>query len=588
MKTKPKYFDNLFIHIIVIICVIFGVYFSSLSLGFVHCDDHDLLLKDGAPITNVKGIEDIFLTGYCNANYYRPIINLSLWLDYQIVKESTFIFHFSNLLFHIIFSIGLYIFLKKLNLSPLQALTGTLFYCIHPLFTNSVAWIVGRNDILCGIFCIYSFICFINYLNSKRKTYFAAHILLLLLAFLTKETAFVFPAILVAYLFFIKNERNLLVIFKKYLLFWLIPFAVYFILYFNSELGNEVNRYGFDVILMNLRVFPELIAKFFVPVKLSVLPTYNTFNTVTGLIIIALASLLLIKIKLKDRNYLYFGLFWFIILVLPGVFITLKNSPEWNEYLETRAYIPMVGFLLILLNIDYKSIIKKNSIYLKLFLGLVFILFGVKTIDNIGNYKNPLSFYKNAVENDPERPMFHLMLTQYYHDIKDYKQAEEHVSKAVKLCPNVFLYNFKAGSYYLNAGAYSSAIQYFEAAKKLDPESKATVFNLGKAYIGAKRIQDMVSLWEAAVLKWPDYYPVIDHLANAYLMIDEYDKADSTVAKLINKYSTDRLSISYFNKAEKKYQTKDYQTALRLYRKAVELDSNNYQAKNAIKKLNEG
>ena len=45
----------------------------------------------------------------------------------------------------------------------------SLLFSVHPLFTDAIAWIPGRGDLLSGLFCLASFLSFIYYNNSYHS-----------------------------------------------------------------------------------------------------------------------------------------------------------------------------------------------------------------------------------------------------------------------------------------------------------------------------------------------------------------------------------------------------------------------------------
>ncbi|PYM61474.1 MAG: hypothetical protein DMD79_12745, partial [Candidatus Rokuibacteriota bacterium] len=93
--------------------------------------------------------------------HYMPLTWLSLALDYVLWGMNPIGYHLSNVVLHSV-GVALFYFVAARLLAKATTLTGTalalatataaLFFAIHPLRVESVAWVTERRDVLCGIF----------------------------------------------------------------------------------------------------------------------------------------------------------------------------------------------------------------------------------------------------------------------------------------------------------------------------------------------------------------------------------------------------------------------------------------------------
>ncbi|MBI4648195.1 MAG: hypothetical protein HY738_16830 [Bacteroidia bacterium] len=156
----------LLISVIAILCVI--SYLPAYKNNITNWDD-DRYISKNPYITSLSffNVKEIFSNFYfCN---YHPLTMLSLALDYSIGGTSPFVFHFTNVLLHIINSL-LVFWLVLLVLNDLK----TAFFCgllfgVHTLHVESVAWIAERKDVLYSLFYLLSFISYIKYIKLTRK-----------------------------------------------------------------------------------------------------------------------------------------------------------------------------------------------------------------------------------------------------------------------------------------------------------------------------------------------------------------------------------------------------------------------------------
>ena len=188
--------------------IILLTYFQTVGFDLVFCDDHEIIISRYDRIAEINRWDDELFTGYIDTNYYRPIVNLSFLIDAQISGQKAYYYHITNILLHILFVFALYFTLINLEYKKITALMASSIFAVHPIATNAVAWIAGRNDILFALFCVSSLLFLIKHYKSKRVLYLLLHLLALMLAFLSKETAFIFPTILFSYLILIKKENK--------------------------------------------------------------------------------------------------------------------------------------------------------------------------------------------------------------------------------------------------------------------------------------------------------------------------------------------------------------------------------------------
>ena len=99
----------------------------------------------------------------------RPVLSTSYWLDYQWTGDDPAGYRYVNVAIHAV-NVGL-VFLVLFRLLELAgweaakrrtaALLGAAIFLIHPLQTESVAYIAGRSESLCTLFMLASYALFL-------------------------------------------------------------------------------------------------------------------------------------------------------------------------------------------------------------------------------------------------------------------------------------------------------------------------------------------------------------------------------------------------------------------------------------------
>ncbi|MBD3161933.1 MAG: hypothetical protein GF328_07500, partial [Candidatus Latescibacteria bacterium] len=128
---------------------------------------------------------------------YRPLRTLDFAIDYAIGGTDARVYHLHSLLIHLISSILVFeIFRRLLRGRLFASLVGALLFALHPVQTESVAWVTSRGDLLAGMYVLAALLAHLH-----RRYVLAA--VLFFPALFSKETAVVFPAAaLLADLFF--------------------------------------------------------------------------------------------------------------------------------------------------------------------------------------------------------------------------------------------------------------------------------------------------------------------------------------------------------------------------------------------------
>ncbi len=145
---------------------------------------------------------------------YRPLSMVLFNIEYALVGASPFLYHLINILFYILNGYLLYLvlhqlFKKRFNESPWisLALLASLIWFFHPIHTEVVANIKGRDEIMafCGELITLLFI--LEYLEKKETKTLAWIAIAFFLALLSKENAITWLALIPVSLFIFRKDQ---------------------------------------------------------------------------------------------------------------------------------------------------------------------------------------------------------------------------------------------------------------------------------------------------------------------------------------------------------------------------------------------
>lgn len=86
--------------------------------------------------------------------YYRPLTTLSYLLDYSVWKLQPWGYHLTNVLAHAGCAVLIANLLRTYGWSAMAAAIAATLFAVHPIHSESVAWIAGRTDVIALLFSL--------------------------------------------------------------------------------------------------------------------------------------------------------------------------------------------------------------------------------------------------------------------------------------------------------------------------------------------------------------------------------------------------------------------------------------------------
>lgn len=493
----------------------FLLYGQTLFFDFTYFDDNELILNKIAVLKDFKNVGEIFSNDVffsINKFYYRPLLNLSFMFDAQLGGELPFFYHLSNIFFHLLAAMLVFCLLKKISQKTKLSFFFSLVFLVHPVLTQAVAWVAGRNDSLLAIFVLAAFIFFLNFSADHKLRQYLAYLFCFLLALFTKETAIFLPILLIFYFLFIdkksldRSEKCLLILGSA-------VGAVIWFLARSLALGQGSINY-LTAILGVLKNLPALflnVGKIILPINLSVLPILEDSSLVCGIIVSLLLFIAWLFSKKKRLNYSLFGLTWFLLFLFPS-FIRLNDLPD---FLEHRLYLPIIGFFIILMEIDWIKNLDFTKKKIKIMAVIILLIFSVLTLRHSKNFYNRLTFWHSAAESSVHSPLAQRNLGAMYYLDGRLDLAIEYYNKALALNPEEAMVHNNLGLIYLEQKLYKQAEEEFKKELSFYPNYDKALFNLGSVYYQTGRQKEGRELWQRALEVNPYYYEAYAALLNS-------------------------------------------------------------------------
>lgn len=484
---------------VLIVLITFGIYCNSLYGEFVW-DDNDLILSHSGYFNDWGNVFSAFAKPFFGKSpTYRPLLIVSFIIDYQLWGPQPFGFHYTNVLLHIMNALLVYLLVFILFKHTYLALFSSLIFATHPIQTEAVAWISGRNDVIVTFFSLLTLIFYIRWRNLKgaKKVFtFVASLLAFGCVLLTKESGVVLLLLIILVdscfqtdvPYRIGSRR------KAYLSLILISFLYIFLrvrILGGIGLGHAGEYY--------VRRFLEPFIIYAYYFKILFFPVHQTANPfipyVTSIKDPAFVSSFLFVSSLiltsavcwRHLREISFVILWIFIALLPvsGIIPLTIPALEHRLYLGIVAYgmvMPLLLFRITGIKVDEAFFKRSGAIITSLILIAVISIYSIKTVTRNAVWKNENHFWLRTIEASPFSVFAHINLGNVYFKKKEYDKAIKELNQALSLNPNASKAYSNLGRIYCVKGHYQRSLDYYEEALQLKPHSSKSYSDLGYFY----------------------------------------------------------------------------------------------------------
>jgi len=558
----------------------FGLFYKSLDYELIVLDDVTILGQFEGARLNEADLHEAFSKPILS--YYRPILSASIITDQPngperdpITKERIYTsYHRTNILLHWLTVLLLFWTLSRLFKNKRIGFWGSLIFAVHPILVPATVWIFGRNDSLLAIFFLPSFNFFISYLESedkfKKLFYFVLHLLFLTACFFTKENSAVIPIIFVAYAFFIRKEN----VFDKRLIYcygsWILA-GIVFLIKRHAALstigGGEGVFRGWEAISHNYPALFVILGKIFFPIRMVLNGKFEPLSIILGVVVVV-AILSLFFIKKTDKRLILFCLIWIGLFLLPTLFIYMAGS---YDYLEHRAYIPIMAILIMIASLLEVFKVNTSSKYFHIICGIIVVALMVRSVLYMDKFSNASKFWAHYVEQSDRAEDYSMVASNMY-SAERYDVAMEILQIGDKMYPNNADVKYGFAQHYANAKDYKKAIEYAQESLSIDPNYTKSLNCVSECYARMGILDSILPYTNRSLAVDEKQNIALNHMGFYYYNVHEFDKAKEAYEKSVAIDSTSR--DSWYNLASSYYCMADYNNALRCYYKVLDIKNN--------------
>ena len=582
------------IHKIVLLTLIALFYCNTLSLDFALDDRMVIMENEFALDGSWDSIRKIFtedtFTGYFGndksvvvGGRYRPMSQLTFMLEASLfgkkIKEQigdvhdfdnlhdpshedfftgsflAFFCHLMNVVYYILLCLLVYEVLSKLfrkyqgdKWFQSLAFLAALLFALHPIHTEAVANVKGRDEIFAMLGATTALWCSLQYVDTRKWWYLLLSLAAITFGLFSKENAITYLAVVPLSLFFYQSDNKKKIDYLTTLLPLIIG-SVFFVWVRSRALGGLMPEDSTQNILNNpfihstkvqeiatvlitwgiyfkLLFFPHPLTHDYYPHQITITDFSNPLVWVilAGCIALVVYALL----NLKKKSVVSYGILFFVITFSITSNLLFNVGTFMNErfvFMASLGFTLIVGYWIYLLSVAKNASLQKLSVGI---LAVVGLLFGIKTFTRNFVWDNDFTLFLTDVKTSHESIKCNisaggskLQIWKKSHKERDKVEAYRYLEKALELDDHALNAYLLLGELMFLDDNKTGAYQAYRNATLIDPNNKLAQDNL--ALMVAVTEDDFLKpitamLDEGIALQDPS------KIQEAYRQIDDYLK----------------------------------------------------------------
>lgn len=585
------------IAIAIVLSAGFAAYMNSFYGEFVFDDERHILFNP-----DIRTLWPLSKSMFTDLNVNRPLIGLSLAINYAISNYDTFSYHVFNLVIHLLAALPLFGIVHRLcrnkrsaewcqKLSLQIATTSALLWVIHPLNITAVTYIIQRFQSMMGLFYFLTAYLAIRFLecdklDAKRKTTWALLTSLAAISgMLCKQDMVTAPiaVLVVDRLFFSSSFKSL---FKNHILLYgglLISLVV--LLIFNQlgpvrAFAGFGNSYiiPFNYALTELHVINRYLGLAFLPLNpifdYRLAPVTSITDVIPEAIVVVVLLSFSIWLLIKEKKLGLIGAWFFL-----GLAVTSSIMPIADAICEYRMYVPLAAITtMISLALWKLTTYKKANLYFVLIFIVLFAGFlGAKTFETNETYetqyklwldvtkKRPQNarawnnlgilterggdvskaheMYKKAYETDPGYIGGIDSMARVAMHNRDYDMALKFLGAAIDVSPHYASPYYQVAKILVMKSRYPEAEEFFKKAIERDPYLGDAFNAYGTLLLQLNRTPEAIQNLKQAVAIDPGHIDFNFNLGTAYAVAGQLAEAEKHLVYTIQRAPNHRMAI---------------------------------------------
>ncbi len=469
---------------------------------------------------------------------WRPIVSLSLALDYRIAKGlDPFWFHVSTFLWFLVLLALTFVLYRSVfdaaeprPANRYIALFAVLWFALHPAVAETVNYVIQRADLYATLGVVAGLVIYIRYPGLQK---FGVYLIPVAIGAMSKATAVVFGGILLLYIFLFEENADWKRIWPS--IVKALPALAVSSIFAVLDIKMTAKTYlpattpSSTYWATQPYVLLRYVRSLFLPLWLSADSDLSPFSglsdplALVGIVFcLALVAAGLWTMKRREHRPISFGIFWYLFASAPtSVFVLAEVE---NDH---RMFFPFVGLilsvtwgaaLLVFKWLDRAPRSRATIIrVVQVVTALVLVAYAVGTYQRNRVWRNEESLFYDVTIKSPTngRGLMNYGLTQM--EKGDTQKALDYFVRAAAFTPNYPTLEINTGIADGVLNRPQDAEAHFRRAIALAPDDAQTHFYYGRWLKSQGRVVECIREEKLAIAKNPAWVDPRYLLMQAYL-----------------------------------------------------------------------
>lgn len=477
----------------------FAMYRPALSGAFVSDDVNAIVANE-----NVRGPLDPldlftsfswFGSTRADAPGYRPLVTLSFAINHAAGGLEPRGYHAVNVALHALVCWLVYVLGLRLGLGEPGATTAALLFCVLPVHSEAVAWVVGRAELMAAAAFTAALIALLTHRRTGGAGPLALAAALLLAGLFSKENAITLlaaPAFMALLLPASPAKRRRDLLATGILLATVVAYGA-----LRAAAGPLMPTSAGDLldnplasvppparIAGALSVFGRYLALTVWPRSLSVDYSFDALRIHPGFVgdgytALGIASVFVLAIVAwrarRQRPAVTFA-----ILLLAATYSIVSNTVVLIGTImaERLFYLPSLGLCLLAGTAVTSGERVQQRVRAALVAGLA-MAFALVTASRVRDWRSPTTLFEAAARAQPRSARVHMELGSAYGRLGRADEAARSLRRALEIKPDYAAAWYNLGNLYARNGRYDEAADAYVSALEHQPHLVQAWYNLG-------------------------------------------------------------------------------------------------------------
>jgi protein O-mannosyl-transferase len=508
----------------VLIWLVFG---QTLWHDFVNYDDPRYVYEN-TRITSGLSISGIaWAFTHIHSMNWHPLTTISHMLDCQLYGLNAGWHHFTNVLFHTLAAILLFLALQQMTGAVWRSAFVAAVFAIHPLRVESVAWIAERKDVLSGVCFMLTLLAYVYYTRAPSLRRYLGVVLVFVLGLMSKPMLVTLPFVLLLLDYWplcrigrqtsYAGRQLLIPVLEKIPLIALsaVSSVVTFLaqkgavgfteqLPISARINNAVVSY---VAYMWQMLWPVRLAVFY-PHPEHRLPLWEIISCLVILICITAVAITL----RKPRPYFITGWLWYLGMLVPVIGLVQVG---WQGRADRYTYLPQIGLYIAVTwaVADLTALWHHQRTILSAAAILIIGVLSSCGWVQITYWRNSETLFRHALAVTSKNDVAETNLGIVFLQKSKLDEAISLLQAAVDLRPENSPAHENLAKALLQKGQVADALVHYRKLVELQPDNIEVHNIVGTVLVQQGRIREGVEKWEKVLAIQPDNGNAMSNLA---------------------------------------------------------------------------